>query len=128
MPNPTNIKIRNINLSRKTVECPECNTISKRNTLGHRWLREIGLSHPVVLEVTYSKHRCPKCERIFNLPMDHLAMPRSNFTNRVHRVATDLVRMQGYTLEKAKEYMQLKYHVCVPATTIHDWLTEGEKT
>ena len=116
------VKIRAINLSRKIVECPRCNTDSKRHSLGHRWLRDIGLSAPVILEVTYSKHYCPKCERHFNLPMEHLAQPGSNFTNRVHRTAIDLVAKQDYTLEKATEFMERKYQVHVPATTIHDWV------
>jgi len=116
------VKIRQINLSRKICDCPVCSTPSKRHSLGHRWLREIGLSAPVVLEVTYSKHYCAKCQKHFNLPMDHLALPGSNFTNRVHRTAIDLVVKQCLTLERAKEAMLAKYHVLVPPTTIHDWV------
>jgi len=117
-----NVKVRQINLSRKNVECPRCGSESKRHSLGHRWLRDVGIHEPVILEVIYSKHYCVKCERHFNLPMEHLAQERLNFTNRVQRTAVDLVAKQGFTLQRANEFMKMKYHVHVPATTIHDWV------
>ena len=49
------VMVRSINLSVKQTECPKCNTNSTRHSLGHRWLREVGLSHPVLLEITFSK-------------------------------------------------------------------------
>jgi transposase len=118
----TGVRVRSINLSCKLAECPKCGASGKRNSLGHRWIREISFSQTVILEITYSKHYCPVCERYFNRPMDHLAMPGSNYTNRVHRVAIDLVTNQGLTPVQAKEYMLLKYHVNVPFTTIQDWV------
>jgi transposase len=116
------VRIKQINLSRKVAPCPTCGADSRRHQMGHRWLRDLGLSGPVVIEVAYSKHRCAKCEKMFNLPMEHLAKKGSNFTVRLQRTAIDLVVKQNMTLNAAQEEMRRKYHAVVPATTIHDWI------
>jgi transposase len=119
---PRGTKVRRINLSRKIATCPKCGTASKRHSIGTRRLREVGISGPTVLEVTYSKHYCVTCRKHFSLPMDHLAQPSGRFTNRVRRTAVDLVIKQSLTLEKATQRMRQKYHVHVPPTTLHDWV------
>ena len=119
---PRGTKFRKINLSRKAAPCPRCNQISKRHSLGRRRLREVGISGPTILEVSYSKHYCEKCHKHFSLPMDHLALPSGRFTNRVRRTAVELVIKQALTLEKATQRMRLKYYVHVPPTTLHDWV------
>jgi transposase len=96
--------------------------MSKRHSIGHRRLREVGISGPTVLEVTYSKHYCETCRKHFSLPMSHLAQPSGRFTNRVRRTAVDLVIKQAMTLEKATQRMRQKYYVHVPPTTLHDWV------
>jgi transposase len=119
---PRGIKFRKINLSRKAAHCPRCNKLSKRHSMGRRRLREVGISGPTVLEVTYSKHYCENCRKHFSLPMDHLALPSGRFTNRVRKTAVELVIKQALTLEKATQRMRLKYYVHVPPTTLHDWV------
>ncbi|MDR0868704.1 MAG: hypothetical protein LBP75_09595 [Planctomycetota bacterium] len=121
------IKVRKINLSRKTAVCPRCGAVGKRHSIGHRRLREVGISSPTILEVIYSKHFCSTCRRHFSLPMDHLALPSGRFTNRVRRTAVDLVNKQDLTLEKATFQMRQKYHVHVPPTTLHDWVVAEMK-
>lgn len=111
-----------INLSRKNAPCPQCGTISKRHSIGKRLLRDANISIPTTIEVIYSKHHCTKCRKYFSLPMDHLAQPGGQFTNRARRIAVDLVVKQKMTLKRAAQQMQEKYHVCVPFTTLHDWI------
>lgn len=125
---PKGTKIRRINLSRKMAPCSRCQSMSKRHSLGRRMLREVGISGPTMLEVTYSKHYCIHCRKHFSLPMDHLAMPSGRFTNRVRRTAVDLVVKQSMTLEKATQRMRQKYHVHVPPTTLHDWVVVEMET
>ena len=124
---PRGTKIRKINLSRKSAPCPKCTAIGKRHSIGKRTLREVGISGPTVLEVTYSKHYCIRCRKYFSLPMCHLAMPAGRFTNRVRRTAVDLVVKQAMTLEKSTQRMRQKYHVHVPPTTLHDWVVAEMK-
>ena len=117
-------KCRRMNLSRETAPCPRCTTESRRHSTGRRTLREIGVSSPTVLEIIYSKHHCVTCRKHFSIPMDHLAQPSGRFTNRVRHTAVALVVKEGLTLEKATQRMQLKYHVHVPPTTLHDWVVD----
>jgi hypothetical protein len=119
---PRGTRIRRINLSRKTARCPVCRELSKRHSEGLRTLREIGINHPTVLQVAYSKHFCGVCRKHFNIPMEHLAQPSGRFSNRVRRTAVELVSRQSLTLEKATLRMKQKYHVHVPPTTLHDWV------
>jgi len=117
----TPLKIRTMRLDRKLATCPKCGGDCKRANLAHRWLRELGLSQPVILEVTYSKHWCPKCERKFDIPMDHLARPGCNFTNRVVNTALDLID-KGKSIDEAADVLEKRYLVHVPKTTINDWV------
>lgn len=116
------VRTRRIIISRKLARCPLCGEISKRHSTGRRWLHDVGVSAPVILDVTYSKHFCARCQRHFSLPMDHLAPLRGRFTHRVRRVAVGLVVSGALTLESASFRMRQRYFVHVPPTTLHDWV------
>jgi len=120
-------KIRRLCLSRKKCRCPRCQTSSKRHSVCKRRLREVGISGPTILEITYSKHYCINCRRHFSQPMDHLAMPSGRFTNRVRRTSINLIVKQAMTLEKASVHMRKKYHVHIPPTTLYDWVVAEMK-
>jgi hypothetical protein len=115
-------KVRELNFSRKIAPCPRCGEICKRHSVGKRRIREIGIKGPSVLEVTYSKHYCVNCRKYFSLPMEHLAPPNSRFTNRVHRIALDLMGNQSLSYKEATNRMEQKYHVHIPPTTLCDWV------
>jgi hypothetical protein len=117
-------EVKNIDLSRKTCSCPSCDKVCKKHSFGNRMLKEIGISHPIKLSVKYSKHYCSDCKLFFSLPMDHIARPHSRFTNRVVRTATKIYSSKKLTLRETCEYMKSEYHVCIPQTTLHDWLVE----
>jgi transposase len=119
-------KIIKINLSRKQSRCPDCDEICKKHSVGERQLRDVGISTPTVLNVKYTKHYCSNCKKHFSLSMEHLAKKNGRFTNKVRRTAVDLVTSQSMTLEKATIYMNQRYHVLVPMTTLHDWVTEDK--
>jgi len=55
--------------------------------------------------------------------MEHLAVSNSLFTNRVNKTAVALVLGKDMTLAGASKAMWQKYHVHVPPTTLHDWVT-----
>lgn len=113
---------RRINMSRKAAFCPRCGGLGVRHSIGRRTLREVGVSGPVLLTVTYSKHYCEACRRHFSLPMEHLAAPKAHFTNRVRRAAVDMVLRNAMSLEEASRRMRGRYYVHVPVTTLHDWV------
>lgn len=115
-------RTRRISMSRKLACCPRCGELSKRHCTSRRRLREVGISAPVTLDVTYSKHYCENCRKFFSLPMDHLAPKCGRFTHRVRRTAVMLVVAHAMTLDAAALRMRRKYFVNVPATTLHDWV------
>lgn len=122
---PAKTQPRRINLSRKTCPCPTCRTQSKRHSEGKRRLREVGITKPTTLEVTYSKHYCPTCRKHFAYPMEHFAVPGARFTRRVQRIAMDLYHRDGLTLERVTLRMRARHHVHVPPTTLCDWVAAG---
>ena len=117
------VKIRKADFNMRQAPCPECGRTCKRHSLGHRWLRDVGIRSPACIEVTYSKHYCPVCNMYFNNKMGNIAPAGSNYSNRVVSTSVDLVA-KGLSLMAAKDHMLAKYHVTVPATTIHDWVKE----
>ena len=82
----------------------------------------------MVLEIQYSKHRCPRCEKYFNAPMEDLAEPGGLYTQRVRTTALAKVLVDGLPLEVVQEQMLREFHVHVPPTTLDRWVVEaGEK-
>lgn len=114
--------LRKINISRKVATCPRCGALSRRYSVRRRKLRELGISKPLLLEVTFSRHYCEECDRYFSVPMDHLALPRARFTNRVRRTAVNLVIKDALTLAEATDTMRTKHYVHVPPTTLWGWV------
>jgi transposase len=108
--------------------CPTCGISSPKRSTGTRQLRELGVGRPVVLEVHYSKHRCPQCRQYFNAPMDDLAEAGGLYTRRVQSAALAKVLVDGLPLETVQEQMVREFYVHVPPPTLHRWVVEaGEK-
>lgn len=114
---------RTINLSRAVCACPRCGEESKRHSVSSRNLAEIGVTAPALLRVVYSKHFCRTCRKFFCAPMDHIARPSSRYSLRVMRSAVALVE-SGATLGEAAQAMRSRYHVRVPVTTLHLWVSD----
>jgi len=115
-------RVRLVDLSRKMTDCPKCETPSKRHSVGYRYVNEVGLAEPVVLEIRASKHRCTSCKKIFSYPTGYISPPGSQYTNRVIRTAIDLHVEQDMTYREVCERMLEKYHVDIPLTTINEWV------
>ncbi len=116
------MSIRKIDLSRKEAINEETGEVCRRHSTGVRRLKDIGLTGPSILEVTYSKHYSPMTKRFFNIDMSHIAKKGRRYTNRVVDTTIDLITEYDMTLDKASEFMKNKYFVNIPPTTIHDWV------
>ena len=111
-----------------TRRCPICGTSSPKRSTGRRQVRDLGMGRPVVLEIYYSKHRCPRCQRYFNAPMEDLAEPGGLYTQGVRAAALAKVLGDGLPLETVQEQMLREFYVHVPPTTLDRWVVEaGEK-
>src|SRR4029077_1253156 len=76
--------------SYKTRRCPRCAAPAPRCGTAHRTLHDLGdprQGRPIDLYVTYSKHRCPHCRRIFNADMTDLAAPKAAYTHRAQQTS-----------------------------------------
>jgi transposase len=105
--------------------CPVCGSSSPRRSTGTRQLRDLGVGRPVVLDIHYSKHRCPQCQRYFNAPMSDLAEPGGLYTHRVRTTAVAKVLVDHLPLEAVQEQMFREFHVHVPPTTLDRWVVEA---
>jgi len=113
---------------RKQAPCPECRTLSRKHSTSSRQLRDLGLHHPIVLEVVQSVHWCKKCRRSFKLPIDDLAEPGCHFTRAVKEKALASVFQDGLPIEAAVLRMLRDFNVHVPASTLYEWMGQaGEK-
>jgi transposase len=121
-------KIKLISRMHKKAPCPSCGRVCRRRSRGERQLRDLGLTHPVVLEVHYSKHYCSSCEQYFNAPMEDLAEPGSLFTSEVKKKALATVLQDRVPLRKAVDRMLRDFYVHVPLSTLQAWVSSaGEK-
>ena len=114
---------------RKRAACPQCGALSRKRSTSRRQLRDLGLHHPLVLEVVQSVHYCTNCHRHFKLPVDDLAEPGSRFTRAVKDKALASVFEDGLPIEATVLRMLRDFHVHVPASTLYDWMVAaGEKS
>ena len=111
-----------------TRRCPVCGASSPKRSSGTRQLRDLGVGWPAVLEITYSKHRCRRCQKYFNAPMEDLAEPGGLYTQRVRTTALAKVLVDGLAFEAVQEQMLREFYVHVAPTTLARWVVEaGEK-
>ena len=112
--------------------CPRCGRSAWRLRRATRVLHDLGdplTGRPRDLHVTYSTHRCPKCNTYFNADMDEFALPRSLYTHRVVAAAVRLVVEDGLPYRTASWHLWRDHRCFVPWATIQNWVeASGEKT
>lgn len=105
--------------------CPTCSRRCARDQQGERTLIDVGDSRrgrPRQIQVTYSKHFCPRCSRYFNADMSDLAAPNSRYTNRVVALAVRVVVEDGLPYRSASWHLWRDHRVFVPFATIQNWV------
>ena len=129
LPKPQVLK-RSRNYKRRP--CPKCGRNAYRLRTVRRTLHDLGdplSGKPRDLHVTYSQHRCPKCNLYFNANMDDLAFPKGYYTVRVVYTAVRLVVEDGLPYRSASWHMWRDHRVFVPFATIQNWVEgAGEKS
>jgi len=112
--------------------CPYCRRSAYRLRTVQRVLHDLGdclSGRPRDLVVTYSQHRCPRCNRYFNADMDDLALPKSHYTHRVVALAVRLVVEDGLPYRSASWHLWRDHRVFVPWGTIQNWVeATGKKS
>jgi ribosomal protein S27AE len=127
LPKPKTVR-RSRNYKRR--RCPQCARRAYRLRRVERTLHDLGdpiSGRPRDLRVTYSQHRCPKCNVYFNADMDDLALPKCHYTHRVVALAVRLVVEDGLPYRAASWHLWRDHRVFVPFATIQNWVEAGGK-
>ena len=110
--------------------CPKCGHRAYRVRPVRRTLRDLGdprSGQPCDILVTYSQHRCPRCDLYFNADMDDLALPKCHYTHRVLALAVRLVVEDGLPYRSASWHLWRDHRVFVPFATMQNWVEAGGK-
>lgn len=110
--------------------CPECGRGAYRLRQVERTLHDLGdpiSGRPCDLRVTYSQHRCPRCNCYFNADMEDMALPKSHYTHRVVSLAVRLVVEDGLPYRAASWHLWRDHRVFVPFATVQNWVESGGK-
>ena len=127
LPKPKTVR-RSRNYRRRP--CPKCGRRAYRLRPVKRTLHDLGdprSGRPCDLHVTYSQHRCPKCNLYFNADMDDLALPKCHYTCRVLALAVRLVVEDGLPYRAASWHLWRDHRVFVPFATVQNWVEAGGK-
>jgi hypothetical protein len=114
----------------KKQPCPHCGHSSYRDRQAHRMLHDLGdlvSGRPHDIRLSYSVHHCTRCDKYFNADMSDLALPKSQYTNRVVALAVRLVVEDGLPYQAASWHLWRDHRVFVPFATIQNWVEAGGK-
>ena len=125
---PPHVEKRSRNYT--TRRCPRCDAHARRCGTAHRTLHDLGdprSGRPIDLHVTYSKHHCRHCRRIFNADMTDLALPQALYTHRAQQTAVRLIVEDGLPYRTASWHLWRGHRVFVPWATIQNWVEAAGK-
>lgn len=106
----------------RSVLCPVCHEEAARHSKAVRRADDLGKRVPARLELEYSVHYCPECEKYFAHPeADKIIGLGARHTAAVVKTALEHYRQGDRTLEASACHMRREHHVHVPLTTLHDW-------
>jgi hypothetical protein len=108
--------------------CPNCGRSAYRLRTVTRKLHDLGdpiSGRPREIHLTYSQHRCLRCNTYFNADMDDVALPKSHYTHRVVHTAVRLVVEDGLPYRSASWHLWRDHRVFVPFATIQNWVEAG---
>ena len=126
-PKPKTIR-RSRNYRRRP--CPQCGRRAYRLRVVKRTLHDLGdavSGRPRDLLITYSQHRCLRCNIYFNADMDDLALPKCHYTLHVVGLAVRLVVEDSLPYRAASWHLWRDHRVFVPFATIQNWVEAGGK-
>ena len=118
----SNTTIRTEKRSVRRAACPTCGAVCRRTTTSQRKLRDLGLHHPIVLEVVQSVHYCETCRHHFKRPIDDLAESGSLYTRAVKEKALASVYQDGLPIDAVVLRMLRDFNVHVPRSTLYAWM------
>jgi uncharacterized protein (UPF0212 family) len=58
-----NVEVKFIDVDFRSYPCPRCGTESPRHDGAVRHALDVGLEHPIVLQIKVGCYRCPRCRK-----------------------------------------------------------------
>jgi hypothetical protein len=110
----------------KTDEpCPRCRTPRNKHSLSlrHYWELTPDFTKAEFIELRYSKHYCPRCERHYTADMAEYVAPQCLFGIRFKAKALEFLNEES--IEKTHLRLRKRYGVMVGLTTLHEWRIKG---
>ena len=117
-----NVEIKFIDADFRSYACPRCGTESPRHDGAVRHAIDVGLEHPVVLQIKVGCYRCPSCRkhRNFRTPLDFLG-PRYRFVTRVRQKLSESVTIDKMAVVSAVKRLDRDFHVPIAGSTGWAW-------
>lgn len=117
-----NVEIKFIDVDFRSYACPQCGTESPRHDGAVRHAIDVGLEHPIVLQIKVGCYRCPHCRkhRNFRTPLDFLG-PRYRFVKRVRQKLIESVELDKMAISRSVARLERDFHVPIAGSTGWAW-------
>ena len=121
-----NVEVKFIDVDFRSYPCPRCGTDSPRHDGAVRHAIDIGLNHPVVLQIKVGCYRCPRCRKRpnFRTPLDFLA-PYHRFVSRCRQKVAESVELDKMPISLAGRRLERDFHVPISGSTAWTWHRES---
>jgi hypothetical protein len=120
------VEIKFIDVDFRSYPCPRCGTDSPRHDGAVRHAIDVGLDHPVVLQIKVGCYRCPRCRKRpnFRTPLDFLA-PYHRFVRRCRQKVSESVEIDRMPISLAARRLERDFHVPIAGSTAWTWYRES---
>lgn len=130
MSNPTiarlNVEVKFLDADFRSHACPRCGTESLRHDGDVRHAIDIGLDHPIVLQIKVGVYKCPRCRKkpSFRTPLSFLGSGR-RYVNRCRQKLVESVDHDKMPICLAVRRLDRDFHVAPARSTGWEWYREA---
>ena len=130
MPNTTiaclNVEVKFLDADFKSHACPHCGTESPRHDGAVRHAIDIGLDHPVILQIKVGVYSCPRCRKkpSFRTPLDFLGAG-CRYVLRCRQKLVESVDLDNMALSRAGGRLARDFHIMPARSTVWEWYREA---
>src|SRR5579871_5995416 len=122
--NQTPCHIRHVRWSFPALPCPSCASPALRTDDVGRVAIDIDLDHPVLLQITVSRHQCPACRHYFRAQPPCMR-PDAVYTNRVVTKAVQAVHSDGMAMRRVSARLARDFWVPPSEGSIRHWCRDA---
>lgn len=121
-----NVEVKFLDADFKSHSCPRCGTESPRHDGDVRHAIDLGLDHPIVLQIKVGIYKCSRCrkKRSFRTPLDFLG-PGCRYVTRCRRKLIESVDLDKMPICLAVERLDRDFHVAPVRSTGWLWYRQA---